>query len=155
MRTLHLSTQAYGKAFYWGGAKKICPEINFFSLIRMGPETSCKYTLNTLYWKFFHRSGFFSNLRLPWKTECAPKIFTVLNILFNIQDFWASCPCPEKQCALNSLYWIYICIIQDFWSTCACPENRVALKFFTVLKYFFIIQDSSANCAFVLAWKQS
>ena len=27
------------------GAEKICPENNFFSLIRMGPETSCKSVL--------------------------------------------------------------------------------------------------------------
>ena len=28
-----------------GGAEKFCPESNFFSLIRMGPETSCKSVL--------------------------------------------------------------------------------------------------------------
>ena len=27
---------------FGGGAEKICPETNFFSLIRVGPETSCK-----------------------------------------------------------------------------------------------------------------
>ena len=34
-----------------------------------------------------------------------------------------------------SLYW-HIFIIQDFWATCACPENRIALKFFAALIYF-------------------
>ena len=40
----------------------------------------------SLYWTCFLHSGFLSNLPLPWKTECA----------------------------LNSLYWIYIFIIQNF-----------------------------------------
>ena len=44
-------SKAYGKAFYWRGRKKfalkitMCPESNFCSLIRMGPESSCKSVL--------------------------------------------------------------------------------------------------------------
>jgi len=30
---------------FTAGVGKICPESNFFSLIRMGPETSCKSVL--------------------------------------------------------------------------------------------------------------
>jgi len=30
---------------FTGGAEKICPENNFFSLFGMGPETSCKFVL--------------------------------------------------------------------------------------------------------------
>ena len=30
---------------FTGGVEKICPESNFFSLIRLGPETSCKSVL--------------------------------------------------------------------------------------------------------------
>ena len=30
---------------FTGGAEKICPETNFFSLTRMGPETSCKSSI--------------------------------------------------------------------------------------------------------------
>jgi len=49
----------------------------------------------SLYWTcIFYHSGFLNNLRLPWKTEGA----------------------------LNSLYWMCFFIIQDFWATCACPE---------------------------------
>jgi len=75
---------------------------------------------------YFLHSGFFSNLRLPWKTEGTLKFFTVLNIFFIIQDFWATCACPEKQSVRwkFSLDWIYF-YIQDFWATGACPENRV------------------------------
>jgi len=29
-------------------------------------------------------------------------------------------------------------IIQDFWATCACPENRVDLKIFAVLNIYFL-----------------
>ena len=100
-----------------------------------------------LYGIYFLHSGFLNNLRLPWKTEgalnslywmcfllfrifeqlaLALKIFAVLNIFFIIQDFWATCACPEKQ----SCHGIFHCaeiyfIIQDFWGTCGCPENRV------------------------------
>jgi len=83
-----------------------------------------------LYWKYFHCSGFLSNLRLPWKTEFPLKYYTVLNIFLTIQDFWATLRLPWKTefalkfftafnifftfrifeqlaLALNSLYWIY------------------------------------------------
>jgi len=41
VRSLHRRTGRH----FTGGAEKICPESNFFSLIRMGPETSCKSVL--------------------------------------------------------------------------------------------------------------
>jgi len=46
---------------------------------------------------------------LPWKTEFAVKFSTVLNIFFTIQDFWATCACPEKQSLPwnFSLHWVY------------------------------------------------
>jgi len=68
--------------------------------------TPSEYTPTTLYWKIFHRSGFLSDLLLPWKTEFALKIFTVLSIFFTIQDLWATLRLPwETEFALNSLYW--------------------------------------------------
>ena len=120
----------------------------------------------TLYWKFFHRSRFLSNLRLPWKTRVALKIFTVLNIDFTLRifnnlrlpwkqsflcnfslywiyflhsEFWATRACPEKQSVpwIHSPEYIFF-IIQDVWATCACPEKRVALEFFTVLNTYFL-----------------
>ena len=107
---------------------------------------------------------FFSHL--PWKTEFAVRFFTVLNIFFTIQDFWATYACPDTQslpwkfslywiyfyisrflrnlplpwktkCALNSPYWIYMFYHSAFLSNLRLPwKIQVALKCFTVLKYF-------------------
>ena len=87
-----------------------------------------EFTLNILYWKFFHPSGFLSSLRFPWK-ELALQFFTVLNIFFNIQDFWATLRLPWKtECALNSLYWIYIFLsFRIFEQLALALKNRVAL----------------------------
>jgi len=54
---------------------------------------------------------------------------------FTVQDFWATCSCPEKQSATwqFSQYRIYFCH-SGFLSTFALAlKNRVALKIFTVL----------------------
>jgi len=50
----------------------------------MGPETSCKYTLNTLCWKFFHRSGFWATCACL-KNRVCPENLAVLNILFTFK----------------------------------------------------------------------
>ena len=60
-----------------------------------------------------------SNLRLPWRTVCSEN-FHCVEYTFTFRIF--------EQLAL-------------------ALKNRVALKFFTVLKYFFIIQDLWATCA--------
>jgi len=122
-------------------------------------------TTTTLYWKFFHRSGFLSNMRLPCKTEFALKYFTVLNIFFtfrilsNLRLPWKT-ELPGK----FSLYWTYIfyhsvllsnlrlpwktelpwihCIeniffiIQDFWATCACSEKQSCPENFHCISIF-------------------
>jgi len=81
----------------------------------------------TLYWNFFHRSGFLSNLHLPWKTEFALKIFTVFDIFFTIQHFWATLHLSWKtEFALKFLIVFNILFtFRIFWATSACPENRV------------------------------
>ena len=56
----------------------------------------------SLYLIYFLDSGFLSNLRLLWKTDCA----------------------------LNSLYWIYIFIIQNFEQLELALKNRVCPEFF-------------------------
>jgi len=87
---------------------------------------------------------------------------------FYIQDFLATCACPENFTVLKYMpftFWIFeqlalalknrVCpgiftvlniffIIQDFWTTC---ETEFALKFFSVLNIFFIIQDFWTTCA--------
>jgi len=133
-----------------------------------------EYTLNKLYWKFFHRSGFLSNLRLPWKTEFVLKFSMILNIFF--APFWIFeqlCACLEKQswpwntslywisllhsgflsnlrspwkieCALNSLYWIYIFYHSGILSNLRLPwKIEFALKFFTVLNIFLLFRNST------------
>ena len=133
-----------------------------------------RVALNSLYWIYiFYHSGFLSNLRLPWK-QSLPWIHCI-EIFFIIQDFWATCSCPE-----NSLPWIHCIeyiffIIQDFWATCACPEKyelpwkfslywnsfyhsgflsnlrlpwKQSLPWIHCTEYaFFIIQDFSETCA--------
>jgi len=116
-----------------------------------------------MYDMYFLHSGFLSNLHLPWKTECALKFFTVLNILFTFRIFEQLALALKNRVAINSMYdmyflhsgflsnlhlpWKTVCLeifhcieytfyIQDFWATCACPEDRVALEFFTVFNYF-------------------
>ena len=98
-----------------------------------------EYTLNILYWNFFHCSEFFSNLRLPWKTEFSLKIFTVLNIFLTIQDFWATLRLPRKTVKyiftvlniyflsfriLNSLHLPWIRCIEHIFFTMTCGEVR-------------------------------
>ena len=118
-----------------------------------------------LHWKFFHSSRFLSNLRLARKQSC-PGIFHCIEYTFYIQDFWATCACPENRvCPGNfSLYWIYF-LHSGFLSNLSLPwktefarkiftalnilftfrifeqlslalKNRVALECFTVFKYF-------------------
>ena len=79
----------------------------------------------------FLHSGFFSNLRLPWKTDGALKCFTVLNIFFIIQDFWATCACPEKQSVRwnFSLDWIYF-TFRIFVQLALALKTEFALKIF-------------------------
>ena len=48
---------------------------------------------------------FFSPFRIFEQFALALKFFTVLNIFFTIQDFWAICACPEKQ-SVPWVHWI-------------------------------------------------
>ena len=77
----------------------------------------------------FHHSGFLSNLRLPWK-QSLPWIHCIEYTFFIVQDYWASCACPEKQLPWNiPLHW-NLFIVQDFSPTRACPENRFCAEIF-------------------------
>jgi len=98
-------------------------------------------------------------------------------MFFIIQDFWATCDCPEKQscseifhcieilfiisgflsilrlpwkteCALNSLYWIYIFYHSGFLSNLRLPwKTELPWNFSLHWIYIFIIQDFWATCA--------
>ena len=93
----------------------------------------------SLHWRYiFYHSEFLSNLRLPWKTVVL-KFFTVLSTFLYIQNFWATCACPEKQSLPwnFSLYWIFF-IIQFFWATCAWLKEQNRPEIFTVLNIYFL-----------------
>jgi len=75
---------------------------------------------------------------LPWKTEFAVKFSTVLNIFFTIQDFWATCSCPENRvCPEFTVLNIHFLSFRIFEQLALALKTRVALKCFTVLKYFY------------------
>ena len=92
--------------------------------VNMGSPPS-EYTFNTLYWKIFHRSGFSSNLLLPWKT----------------------------QCAVNSLYWIYIFLLFRFLSNLLLPWKAELHWNFSL--YWNIFYHSGFLINLRLSWKQS
>ena len=89
----------------------------------------------------FLHSGFVSNLRLPWKTECALNSL-IECILSIIQDFWATCACAEKQSCPEIFHCFEIFfIIQELWATCACPENRVFPENFHWIEIFLSFRN--------------
>ena len=89
---------------------------------------------------YFYHSGIVSNLRLSWK-----QLKTV---------------CPEN------FQWIEIFfIIQEFWATCACPENRICPEIFqaggwqpplvTRLVRLWACGVEDENTTFYNAWKMT
>ena len=102
----------------------------------------------------FYHSGFLSKLRLSWKTEFALKIFTVgpIEYTFTFRIFEQLASALKNNVSwINWIKSIFF-TIQDFWASCACPENRVALIFFTVLIWFY---HSGFLNKLRLPWKQS
>ena len=93
--------------------------------------------------------------QLSWfEKQSCPDTFHCVEIFFIFQDFWAACGLHWKtECALNSLYWIYIfLIIQNFEQLAHALKIRDPLKFFTALKYFYL---SGFLRNLRLPWKQS
>jgi len=96
-----------------------------------------------LYEIYFLHSEYLSNLRLPWKNRVALKFFAPY-----IEEFWATCACPEKQIFPGIFHCIEIFfIIQDYWATCACPEKQSCPEIFHCIEYTFYIQEFWATCA--------
>jgi len=133
---------------FW--ATRACPEnfhcteytfyIQDFLTTCACPEKKCCPEFTVL--KIPLHSGFLSNLRSPCKTEGALKIFTILNIYFITQDFWATRACPENfHCTEYTFY------IQDFWATRACPEKQICSGIFHCIEYTFYIQDFWVTCS--------
>jgi len=101
-----------------------------------------RYTEYTVL-KIFHRSGFSSNLHLPWKTEFALKIFIVLNIFLSFRSFeQLALALKNRLCSEFTALNIYFFYHSGFLSGWRLPwKTEFALKFFTVLSILFIIQD--------------
>ena len=95
----------------------------------------------------------FSNNFLGLKNRVALKLFTVLKYFFIFQDFWGTCACPEKQCALILLYWIHIFNHSEFWTNCACPAKQSLPRNFS--RHWNIFYLSGFLRCLRLPWKQS
>ena len=117
----------------------------------LGEELPSLPPLTVRHWFFIIQ--IFEQLSCSEKQSC-PETFHCVEIFFIFHDFWATCGLPWKtECALNSLYWIYIfLIIQNFEELAHALKNRGSLKFFTALKYFYL---SGFLRSLRLPWKQS
>jgi len=154
-----------------------CPQVNihciehFFTVHDFWATCACpekkelpwNFSLTVLNILFTFR--IFNNLRLPWK-QFPLKFFTVLNILFTIQDFWATLCLPwnfslywiyflhsgvlsnlhvlalKNRVALNSHYWLYIFYHSGFLSNLRLLWKTELPWYFHCIKHvFFIIQE--------------
>jgi len=121
--------------------------------------------------KTFSPFSIFEQLALALKNRVFPEILHCIGyILFIIQDFWATCACPDKQIWSEIIHCIeisfiiqdfwatYVCPeifhsieytfhIQNFWATCACPEKQSCPEIFHCFEIYFIIQEFWATCA--------
>jgi len=90
--------------------------------------------------KYFYHSGFLSNLRLPWKKRVALKCFTVLKYVYRL-GFLSNLRLPWKQDLhwIHCIEYIFF-IIQDFWATCACPENTSWPDIFHCIQIFLSVR---------------
>jgi len=70
--------------------------------------------------KIFSPFTNFEQIALALKKQSCPEIFHCIEHTFYIQEFWATCVCPEKQSCPGIFHCIeYTFYIQDFWVTCA------------------------------------
>ena len=94
----------------------------------------------------------FEQLSLAPRNSVCPEIFHCIEyMLFIIQDFWATCACPEKQSCTEKFQCIEIFfIIQDFWETCACPEKQSLPEIFHWIEYIFYHSGFLSNSALAL-----
>jgi len=134
-----------------------------YFMIMVGEELSCLPPWRSVI--EFLSFRILDNLRLPWKTEFAQKLFTALKYFLSFKIFEELalalktafvmtsalyfiyflhsgclsnfCLPWKTECALNSLHWICIFIIQNFEQFALALKNKVALNIFTVLNIVF------------------
>jgi len=92
--------------------------------------------------KYFYHSGFLSNLRLPWK-QSLPWIHYIEYTFFIIQDFWATCACPENRvCPESTVLNIYFLSFRIFeqlalaLKTTSCPDIFHCIEIFLSFRIF-------------------
>ena len=113
---------------------RVCPKIFHCIEYILAKNIFKKYIFYQKYiWIYFALSfrasaklDFRETLRLPWKREFTMKFFTArIKSTFYIQDFWATCACPEKQSYSEIFHCIenIFFIIPAFWTTSACPKK--------------------------------
>ena len=88
----------------------------------------------------------FEQLALAMKNTSCPEMFYCIEIFFSFRIFEQLARALKAGFSLNSLYWIYIFIIQDFWATCFCPEKHELPWYFSLYWNVFIIQEFWATC---------
>ena len=90
-----------------------------------------EYALNTLYWKFVHRSGFLSNFTLALENRVCPEIFHCIEYMFYHTGFLSHLHLTWKQ----SLPWIFT-ELKHFLSFRIFEQLALALKTEFALKCF-------------------
>ena len=81
-------------------------------MIMLGEELPSLPSLTARHWFFIIQ--IFEQLSFSEKQSC-PETFHCDELFFIFQDFWATCGLPWKtECALRSLYWIYILNHSEF-----------------------------------------
>jgi len=131
---------------------------NFFTIQHFWTTYTCpekqRFPWNfSLYWLYtFYHSGFLSNLCLPWKFSLYWIYFLHSGFLSNLRLRWKT----EFHC-----FEIFF-IVQEFWATCACPENRICHEIFQdgrrqppspPASYAYDTEDE--NTIFYIAWKMT
>jgi len=81
----------------------------------------------------------FEQIGLTLKNRVWPGIFHCIeHVFFIIQDFLATCACPEKQSCPGIFHCSEIYFtIQDFEQLAVALKNRVVLKIFILLNIIF------------------
>jgi len=135
----------------WSRPKSFYPVTTLVQIIHYASPNYTYHPQVNIHWiivlKIFSPFRIFEQIAPALKNSVFPEIFHCIECAFYIQDFWATCSCPEKQSVpwIHCIEYIFF-IIQDFWATCACLEKQ-SLPWIHCSEYiFFIIQDFCANC---------
>ena len=93
----------------------------------------------SLYWIYFSHSGFLTTCACP-ENRVSPEILHCIEYIFYHSGFLSKFVLSLKNRGprIHSTDYIFS-IIQDFWATCACPEKQSCPDIFTALNMYFIL----------------